>query len=79
MNSFQVYRENNGDEWGNWRWSLHASNGKLVAEGGEGYKNASDMVRTVRKHIVRDSGLLETALQRALSRAWLTKDGKVKS
>jgi uncharacterized protein YegP (UPF0339 family) len=80
MNTFSIYRENRGADLinaGPWRWHLKASNGKIIAEGGEGYSNASDLVRTVRRHVVRDNVLLEEALRRSLKRAGLDTAGKV--
>lgn len=83
MNTFKIYRERQSGllasvaPANDWRWSLHASNRKLIAEGGEAYANATDLVRVVRKHIVRDSTLLEEALVRALKLAGLDHKGKV--
>lgn len=35
---FELYK----DRAGEWRWRLKASNGKIVADSGEGYHNKSD-------------------------------------
>lgn len=56
---FTLYR----DQAGEWRWRLRAKNGRIVAEGGEGYKRYSAMVRTL-------NGLFETGAARvALNKA----------
>jgi len=81
--TFKIYRERQTGPLASvapdadWRWSLHASNRKLIAEGGEGYSKATDLVRVVRRHIVRDSTLLEEALVRALARAGLDSKGRL--
>jgi len=33
-----VYKDNRGE----WRWRLRASNGRIIADSGEGYKNKQD-------------------------------------
>ena len=35
---FEVYK----DKAGEWRWRLRASNGKIIADSGEGYINKQD-------------------------------------
>lgn len=35
---FKLYRDTAGD----WRWTLCSSNGKKIADSGEGYANKSD-------------------------------------
>lgn len=40
------------DAAGEWRWSLKAANGKIVADSAEGYKNRSTMVRAMDRLIV---------------------------
>jgi uncharacterized protein YegP (UPF0339 family) len=35
---FKLYK----DTAGYWRWTLYASNGKKIADSGEGYNNKSD-------------------------------------
>jgi uncharacterized protein len=49
MYKFEVYK----DKGGQWRWRLLASNGKSIAESGEGYveKQAClDGIESVKKH-----------------------------
>ncbi len=41
----EVYKDKRGE----WRWRVKTRNGKLVAEGGEGYKNKKSMVRNLVK------------------------------
>ena len=43
---FTVYQDSSGD----WRWSLKAENGKVIADSAEGYENRShalEMVHTI--------------------------------
>lgn len=35
---FEVYKDNAGE----WRWRFRASNGKIIADSSEGYKNQQD-------------------------------------
>lgn len=74
---FEIYREK-AHAPGDWRWRLKAANGRIVAEGGEGYKRATTLVRTVERHIVRDSAHLGEALERACMRAGLRPNGEVR-
>jgi uncharacterized protein len=49
MFKFDVYK----DKAGQWRWKLVASNGKTIAESGEGYlekKDCLDGIASVKKH-----------------------------
>jgi uncharacterized protein YegP (UPF0339 family) len=39
-----VYRANDG-----WRWRLKASNGRIVAEGGEAYASQANALRAVKR------------------------------
>lgn len=43
---------------GDWRWRLR-SNGRIVAEGGEGYRRIGDMLTTLRSIFKRDPVRLE--------------------
>lgn len=61
---------------GDWRWRLKSSNGRIVAEGGEGYKRAPDMVRSIRKYVVRFDLDMSQALKEALQRAGLDEWGR---
>ena len=61
---------------GDWRWHMKSSNGKIVAEGGEGYTHSTDMVRSIRKYVTRGDALAEQALERALTRARLDVKGR---
>lgn len=63
-------------EPGDWRWRLRANNGKIVAEGGEGYEHAHDMVRTVNKYVAT-SLRAQIALRNACAAAGLTPTGRV--
>ena len=47
---FEVYR----DAANEWRWTLYASNGRKVADSGEGYHNRADCLRGI--EIVQSSG-----------------------
>lgn len=40
---FQIYQ----DKVGEWRWRLVAGNGRIVADGGEGYTAESKVLRAV--------------------------------
>lgn len=55
---------------------MKSSNGKIVAEGGEGYTHATDMVRSIRKYVTRGDALSEQALESALVRAKLDIKGR---
>ena len=41
---FAIYK----DAAGEWRWRLYAANVKLIANGGEGYKNKTDCIHGLR-------------------------------
>ena len=43
MTKFRVYR----DKAGEWRWNLIADNGRIIADGGEGYVNKSDCLHGI--------------------------------
>lgn len=58
---FTLYK----DKAGEWRWNLKASNGRIVADCGEGYKRRSSMVRTLWR--VFGFGEMLAALDRAVS------------
>ena len=47
-----VYR----DRRGLWRWRLTARNGRIVADGGEGYKRRADLDRALKRVI---AGLID--------------------
>jgi len=51
------------DTAGEWRWRLLARNGRLIAEGGEGYKRKAALLKTLR-HIFAGSSL-DWALEKA--------------
>ena len=42
------------DAKGEWRWRLKASNGKIIADSGEGYKNEADCITAI--ELVKGSG-----------------------
>ena len=42
------------DAKGEWRWRLKASNGKIIADSGEGYKNEADCLAAI--ELVKRSG-----------------------
>lgn len=45
---FHLYRENFDMQLKDWRWKLHANDGRVVALSAESYKNFGDMMRTLR-------------------------------
>lgn len=49
---FVIYR----DSFGEWRWKLVASNGKIIGDSGEGYKRRATMLKQV-EHIRRDAAI----------------------
>lgn len=50
------------DKAGEWRWSLKARNGKIVADSGEGYSSRANAIRAAE----RVSGLIAEALNRGV-------------
>lgn len=40
---FVVYKDN----FGEWRWHLKASNGRILADSGEGYKSRTYAIRVI--------------------------------
>jgi uncharacterized protein len=68
---FEFYKDA-ADEW---RWNLHAANGRIIADSGEGYKNRGDMMRGI--SLVRGSASIPvrpvagTETSQALARALL--------
>lgn len=61
---FKLYRENSGMTLGDWRWKLLATNGRIIANGGEGYQKFGDMMRTLHS-IFQSSGLRHAELLKA--------------
>jgi len=47
---FEIYKSIGGE----WRWRLVAANNRIIANGGEGYKNRQDAESAIR--LVRSSG-----------------------
>ncbi|KQO78114.1 hypothetical protein ASF36_13855 [Methylobacterium sp. Leaf90] len=47
---FEIYRDVKGE----WRWTLYASNGRKIADSGEGYHNKADCEHGI--NLVRASG-----------------------
>jgi len=47
--TYYYYQDNKGE----WRWRLRASNGRIVADSGEGYKNLKDCLDDIDR--VKDS------------------------
>jgi uncharacterized protein YegP (UPF0339 family) len=41
--AFHVYKDNAGE----WRWHLKASNGRVVADSGEGYRDRGDCIHAI--------------------------------
>lgn len=94
MSRFEFYREavtiaqrithnSKNAPMGDWRWRLVAQNGKIVAEGGEGYRRSTEMVRTIRNNILVPANVqngtmpvLERSMVMALARVSLDKDGR---
>lgn len=81
---FEIYREltapstaaaPDGQPMGDWRWRLRADNGRIVAEGGEGYKQATAMVKTLHRYITLDTGqrLMLTEALGAVGLNWYGK------
>lgn len=61
---FTLYK----DKAGEWRWHLESRrNGRIVADGGEGYKRFSSMTRTLRR--IFSDGVMSAELERAISAA----------
>ena len=59
---FTLYK----DKAGEWRWSLASRrNGRIVADGGEGYKRFSSMLRTLRR--VFADGVMRAELELAVT------------
>ena len=40
---YEIYQDKSGE----WRWRLRASNGQLVATGGEGFASKSNVIRAL--------------------------------
>ncbi len=40
---FKVYRDTRGE----WRWNYKSSNGNVIADSGEGYRNKSDCLNGI--------------------------------
>lgn len=64
------------DPKGDWRWRLVAPNGKIVANGGEGYRRSYEMVRTIRNSNMTDGPSLALALNEACCDAGLDLHGR---
>jgi uncharacterized protein YegP (UPF0339 family) len=41
---YYIYKDSRGE----WRWRLRASNGNILADSGEGYKNELDCINAIR-------------------------------
>ena len=41
--AFYVYKDNAGE----WRWSLKAANGRVIADSGEGYRDRGDCIHSI--------------------------------
>ena len=55
---FEIYQDKSGE----WRWRLRASNGQLVANGGEGFSSKASVIRSlesVRKNVAESPGHIE--------------------
>lgn len=61
---FELYREPVTHDY---RWRLKASNGRIVAEGGEGYRNFADMEHELEQIFLVDhkQALIEALATRA--------------
>ena len=42
---FEIYRDKKSE----WRWRLRAGNGKIIATGGESYKNRADCTHMINR------------------------------
>lgn len=59
---FEVYREtSNLGQDGDWRWRARARNGRIVADGGEGYSSRSACTTAVER-LVRHIGAGEVRI-----------------
>ena len=61
---FHLYRENFDTQLKDWRWKLHANNGRVVALSAESYQNFGGMMRTLHS-IFQSSPLRSAELQKA--------------
>lgn len=50
MSHYRMYRDANQQ----WRWSLYAANGRMIANSGESYFNKNDCLHAI--NLVRGSG-----------------------
>jgi len=82
---FEIYRQRLASQAqglfdepkGDWRWRIRALNGRIVAEGGEGYKSAQAMVLTIRNYIIGPNQHDRTQLlKKALAKVGLDEFGK---
>lgn len=51
------------DEAGEWRWQLRAKNGRIVADGAEGYKRHSSVRRAITQLLDRMPGMQAIEVQ----------------
>ena len=65
---FVVYKDKKNE----WRWTLKARNGKVVADGGEGYKKRGGATRAVRT-LFNGTGL--DALQTTYDKFYESEEG----
>lgn len=42
---FYLYKDSKGE----WRWRIKSSNGKIIGDSGEGYKNKQDAIDMIKK------------------------------
>ena len=42
---FEIYQDVRGE----WRWRIKATNGRIVGDSGEGYKNKQDCIDMIKK------------------------------
>ena len=43
--TYYYYKDNKGE----WRWRLKASNGRIIADSGEGYKNEQECLDDIKR------------------------------
>ena len=43
--TYYYYKDNKGE----WRWRLKASNGRIIADSGEGYKNEQECLANIKR------------------------------
>ena len=73
---FEIYKDKNFE----WRWSLKATNGKILADSAEGYKNKQDMLNIINqiKNLPKYIPIIEVPLSSNSTLAQLLKAHNIK-